>query len=91
MLSFHFKQLNDNLDSSPNPSSSDMHCTPMDTDLESFNCKKSVEKSKATISKYFQNEFQNEFPTLSDESLEFQNSRFSFFKQKILNLLQYLR
>ena len=33
----------------------------------------------------------NDFPTLSDESLEFQKSRFSFFKKKILNLSQDLR
>ena len=50
-LSFHFKQLNDNLDSFPNPSSSDRHYIPMDTDLESFNCRKSAEESKATFSK----------------------------------------
>ena len=48
-------------------------------------------KSKGIVSKSFQNEFQNEFPTLSDESLEFQNSRFSFFKQKNLNLPPDLR
>ena len=59
----------------------------MDTDLEIFNCMKIVEESKATFSK----SFQNDFSTLSDESLEFQNSRFSFFKQKILNLPQDLR
>ena len=86
-LYFHFKQLNDNLDSFPNPSSSDMHCIPIDIDFESFNCKKISEESKATFSKYFQ----NDFPTLSDESLEFQKSRFSFFKQKNLNLPQDLR
>ena len=63
----------------------------MDTDLESFNYRKSSKESKATVSKSFQNEFQNEFPTLSDEILEFQNSRFLFFKQKILNLPQGLR
>ena len=39
-LSFHFKQINDNLDSFSNPSSSDIHCIPMDTYLESFNCRK---------------------------------------------------
>ena len=87
VLSFHFKQLNDNLDSFPNPSSSDMHCIPMDTDLESFNCRKSAEESKVTFLK----SFQNEFSKLSDESLEFQKSRFSFFKQKNLNLSQDLR
>ena len=81
-LFFHFKQLNDNLNNFPHPLSSDMHYIPMDTDLESFNCKKISEESKATFSKYFQ----NDFPTLSDESLEFQKSRFSFFKQKNLNL-----
>ena len=53
-LSFHFKQINDNLDSFPNPSSCDMHCILMDTDLESFNCRKSAEESKATVSKSFQ-------------------------------------
>ena len=42
----------------------------MDTDLESFNCRKNAEESKDIISKSFQNEFQK----LSDESLEFQNS-----------------
>ena len=63
----------------------------MDTDLESFNCRKSAEESKSTVSKSFQNEFQNEFPTLFDESLEFQKSRFSFFRQKNLNLPQNLR
>ena len=52
-LYFHFKQLNDNLDSFPNPSSSDMHCIPMDTYFESFNCRKILEESKATFSKSF--------------------------------------
>ena len=64
-----------------------MHCIPIDTGLESFNCKKIAEKSKATFLKYFQ----NYFSTLFDKSLEFQNSRFSFFKQKILNFPQDLR
>ena len=86
-MSFHFKQLNDNLDNFPNPSSSNMHCIPMDTNLESFNCRKILEESKATFSKYFQ----NEFPTLFEENLEFQKSRFSFFKQNNLNLPQDLR
>ena len=86
-LSFHFKQLNDNLNSFPNPSSFDMHCIPMDTNLESFNCRKSTEESKVTFSK----SFQNEFSTLSNESLEFQKSRFSFFKKNFLNLSQDLR
>ena len=45
-LSFHFKQINDNLDSFPNLSSSDMHCIPIDTDLESFNCRENVENLK---------------------------------------------
>ena len=58
-LSFHFKQINDYLDSFPNPSSCDMHCILMDTNLESFNCRKSAEESKATVSKSFKNEFQN--------------------------------
>ena len=88
---FHFKQLNDNLDNFSNPSSSDMHCLLMDTELESFNYRKVYEESKATFSKSFQNEFQNESPKLSNESLEFQKSRFSFFKQKNLNLPQDLR
>ena len=59
----------------------------MDKNLESFNCRKIIEESKATFSK----SFQNKFSTLSDENLEFQNSRFSFFKQKNLNLPQNLR
>ena len=54
-LSFHFKQLNDNLDNFRNPSSYDMHCIPMDTNLESFNCRKISKESKATFSKSFQN------------------------------------
>ena len=77
VLSFHFKQLNDNLNSFPNPSSSNMHCIPMDTYLESFNCMKISKESKATFLKYFQ----NKSPKLSNESLEFQKSRFLFFKQ----------
>ena len=56
-LSFHFKQLNDNLDNFPNPSSSDMHCIPMDTDLESFKYRKISEKSKVTFSKWISNTF----------------------------------
>ena len=39
-LSFHFKQLNDKLESFSNTSSSDIHYTPMDTDLENFICRK---------------------------------------------------
>ena len=54
----------------------------MDTDLESFNCRKIEKESKATFSK----SFQSEFLTLSDEILEFQKSRFSFFRQSNLNL-----
>ena len=50
-LSFHFKQINNNLYSFPNLSSSYMHCILMDIDLESFNCRKILEKSKATFSK----------------------------------------
>ena len=50
-LSFHFKQLNDNLDSFPNLSSSYMHFIPMDIDLESFNCRKISKEYKATFSK----------------------------------------
>ena len=90
-LFFHFKSLNDNLDNFSNPSNSDMHCLLMDTDLESFNCRKIFEESKATFSKSFQNEFQNESPKLFDENLEFPKSRFSFFKQNNLNLPQDLR
>ena len=90
-LSFHFKQINNNLYSFPNLSSSYMHCILMDTNLESFNCRKISKESKATFSKSFQNEFQNKSPKLSNESLEFQKSRFSFFKQKNLNLPQDLR
>ena len=73
-LFFHFKQLNDNLDSFSNPSSFDMHCLPMDTDFESFNYKKIPKESKATFSK----SLLNESPKLSDENLEFQKSRFHF-------------
>ena len=51
VLSFHFKQINDNLNSIPNPSSYYMHWIPMDTAIKSFNCRKSVEEFKATISK----------------------------------------
>ena len=96
-MSFHFKQLNDNLDSFPNPSSSDMHCIPMDTDLENFICKEKTEESKYAFSTAFQNEFQkelskpNEDSKLSEESQECQISRFSFFKQKNLNLSQDLK
>ena len=50
-LSFHFKQLNDKLESFSNTSNSDIHCIPMDTDLESFNCREIFEESKATFSK----------------------------------------
>ena len=59
----------------------------MDIDLESFNCRKIEKESKATFSK----SFQSEFLTFSDESLEFQKSRFSFFRQSNLNLPQDLR
>ena len=51
VLFFHFKQLNDNLYSFSNPSSSDMYCLPLDIDLENFNCRKIFEESKATFSK----------------------------------------
>ena len=47
-----------------------------------------AEEFKATFSKSIQTEFQNDFSTLSNENLEFQNSRFLFFKQNILNLPQ---
>ena len=50
-----------------------------------------AEEFKATFSKSIQTEFQNDFSTLSNENLEFQNSRFLFFKQNILNLPQDLR
>ena len=69
----------------------------MDTDLENFICREKTKESKATFSKSLQNEFQKEFPNqnevlkLYDESQEFQISRFSFFKQKILDLPQNLR
>ena len=43
-LSFHFKQLNDKLESFSNTSSSDIHYTPMDTDLENFICRKKTKK-----------------------------------------------
>ena len=96
-LSFHFKQLNDKLESFSNPSSSDIHCIPIDTDLENFICREKAEESKDTFSKAFQNEFQkelsnqNEDSKLSEESQEFQISRFSFFKLKNLDLLQNIR
>ena len=78
-LSFHFKQLNDNLDNFPNTSSSNMHCIPMDTYLESFNCRKISKESKATFLKYFQ----NKSPKLSNKCLELKiKSRFSFFQTK---------
>ena len=69
----------------------------MDIDLENFICKKKTKESKVIFSKSFQNEFQKEFSNqiedskLSEESQEFQISRFSFFKQKILDLPQNLR
>ena len=68
-LSFCFKQMNDNLDKSFNASSFDRHCTPMDIDLEIFNCKKQrkicEEESKAIFLKnphskslqHFRNDF----------------------------------
>ena len=96
-LFFYFKQLNDKLESFSNTSSSDRHCILMDIDLENFICKKKTKESKVIFSKSFQNEFQKEFPNqnevlkLYDESQEFQISRFSFFKQKILDLPQNLR
>ena len=75
VLSFHFKQLNDKLESFSNTSSSDIHyCIPMDTDIENFICRKKTKESKATFLKSFQNEFQkessnqNEVPKLSEES-----------------------
>ena len=86
-LSFHFKQLNDNLDSFPNSSSSDMHCIPIDTDLESFNCRKIVEESKTTFSKSFQMNFQH----FLMKAQNFKIHDFYFFKQNILNLPQNLR
>ena len=65
-LSFHFKQLNDNLDIFSNLSSSDMHCLPIDTNFESLNYRKITEKSKVAFSK----SFQNESPKLCDENLD---------------------
>ena len=54
-LSFYFKQINDNLDSFTNSSSSNKHCTTMHTDLETFNCRKQrnffKEQSNVTFSK----------------------------------------
>ena len=91
VLSFHFKQTNDNLDKFSNPSSSVIHCVPMDTDLENFICRKQKKISKEESTTTFSKFLQNEFPKLSEESLEFQKSRFSFYKQKILNLSQDLR
>ena len=96
-LSFQFKQLNDKLECFSNPSSSDIHCIPIDTDLENFICREKAEESKDTFSKAFQNEFQkklsnqNEDSKLYEESQEFQISRFSFFKLKNLDLLQSIR
>ena len=86
VLSFHFKQLNDKLESFSNTSNSDIHCIPMDTDLEIFICRKKAKESKDTFSK----SFQNEDSKLSEESQEFQLSRFSFFKQKNLNIPHYI-
>ena len=68
----------------------------MDTDLENFICRKKPKESEDTFSKSFQNEFQkeksnqNEDSKLSEESQEFQLSRFSFFKQKNLNIPHYI-
>ena len=67
-LSFHFKQLNDKLESFSNPSSSDIHCIPMDTDLEIFICREKAKKSKDTFSKAFQNEFQKEVSNQNEDS-----------------------
>lgn len=56
----------------------------MDTNLESFNCKKQrkiSKESKVTFSKKFQH-FQNEFPKLSKEAQEFQKGRFFFLSTK---------
>ena len=58
----------------------------MDTDLENFICRKQKKISKEESTTTFSKFLQNEFPKLSEESLEFQTSRFSFYKQKILNL-----
>ena len=69
----------------------------MDTDLENFICRKKAKESKDTFSKSFQNEFQkeksnqNEDSKLYEDSQEFQLSRFSFFKQKNLNLPHNIR
>lgn len=81
-MHFFLKQINDNLDRFANTSSSNRHCTTMDTNMESFNCKKQrkiyKEESKETFSKKFQH-FQNEFPKLSKESQEFRKEDFSFY------------
>ena len=68
----------------------------MDTDLENFICREKTEESKDAFSIVFQNEFQKELSKpkedskLSEESQEFQLSRFSFFKQKNLNIPHYI-
>ena len=55
------------------------------------------EKNKKNLKLHFQNEFQKEFSNqiedskLSEESQEFQISRFSFFNQKILDLPHNIR
>ena len=66
VLSFHFKQLNDKLESFSNTSNSDIHCIPMGTDLENFICREKTKESKATFSKSLQNEFQKEFPNQNE-------------------------
>lgn len=54
----------------------------MDTDLEYFSCR---EKAKEVV---FSKPFQNGFQKLSEEEQGFQIARFSFFREKILNLSQ---
>lgn len=85
-LSFYFKQINDKLESFANTSSSDIHCSPMDTYLDYFSYR---EKAKeAVFSKPLQNEVQNGVQKLSDEEHGFQIARFSFFGKNILNFSQ---
>ena len=57
VLSFHFKQTNDNLESFSNPSNFGMHYIPMDKDLESFNCRKQKKISEEELTTTFSNFF----------------------------------
>ena len=63
----------------------------MDTDLEIFNCRKQKKIFEEESTTIFSKFLQNEFPKLYEESLEFQKSKFYFYKQKILNFPQDLR